>query len=67
MRFTLYIIDGDFLDLADDPAMGLLSFDDLDAAEALFLAKLAFRQGYQAVICQEGGVADGAEKGGAEL
>lgn len=67
MKYTVYVIAGDFLDVFENNEGDVIPFFHLDKTETDFLVKLAVRQGLQVVVYQEGGGDNGTEESGPEL
>ena len=48
-RFTIMVIDGDAIDLAD-PETPVIRYDGLSWDDAVYLCRLSFNQGYELVL-----------------
>lgn len=62
--YSLYIINGDVFDWADDPYTPSLMFRGLSWEKAVELAHLSFAEGYEVVIwrADKGDMTGGAEE-----
>ena len=64
-RFSLFIVDGDPVEWADDPTVPYLKYQGLTWEKAVELCRLSFDEGYTAIIWRidSGEAAGGADSG----